>query len=125
MTAITISSGATTVSTATTSSYRVEDTGILDVGPGGTVSGQITISADGVVNVNFFGTVLDTVIGSGGDEYVNLFGPASDTTIYHGGHQYVVGRASDTTVGSGGYQYVEFGGTASDTTVYSGGIAGT
>jgi hypothetical protein len=49
---IPISSGTTTVSSSTSSSYLVEDTGTLDIVNGGTVSGLVTVESGGVVNVS-------------------------------------------------------------------------
>jgi autotransporter passenger strand-loop-strand repeat protein len=85
MAAVTVSSGTTTVSSATNESYIVVDSGTLEVASGGTVSGEIIVSSGGSVLVDSGGTVLDTLVSSGGVLQVSSGGLADPTTIFSAG----------------------------------------
>ena len=140
MTTITISNGTTTVSAPidVTTGYTVEDSGILDVVSGGTISGLIEITSAGTVNIGSGGEALNTTVSSGGA--LELFsGGVADGTIVSGGleivsavgsdlgaqivsgEQDVYGTASGVTIFTGS-QAVEAGGTASGTIVSGGGL---
>jgi autotransporter passenger strand-loop-strand repeat protein len=124
MSIIRISSGTVTVGIhiPINTDYIVADTGTLDVVNGGTVSGLITISSGGAVNVRSGGMVRDTTVSSGGDETVSSGGDILNTRVSDGGAQYVSsgGTVSGTTVMGGGTQYVFSGGAVTGTTVNNG-----
>jgi autotransporter passenger strand-loop-strand repeat protein len=136
MTTITVNvSGSSTVvdtDIPVTTGYVVFGGGNLDVIPGGTVSGLISISSGGTATL-IGGASLDTTISNAGVQYVEGGSTAISTTISSGGVQYVVegndgpypafGTALSTTVDGGGVQYVEGGATAISTTISSGGVA--
>jgi len=127
MSQIVISSGGTSVTTADASNtYLVEDTGVLGVFNGGTISGVITVGQGGQLEVGAGGATLSAVISNGGGDFVRLGGIASDTTISSGGLQdvYSSGLETGATICSGGMQNVFSGGLTLDSIVSAGGDQG-
>jgi autotransporter passenger strand-loop-strand repeat protein len=120
MTTIIVGFEATTVvstSIPPTTNYIVESLGTLNIVSGGVVSGLITISAEGTVKVSSGGTVLDTLVSSGGVQNAWSGGVLSDTVIDFNGLQQVIngGAAIDTAVENGGVEELFNGRSAAPT----------
>jgi len=147
MTTLTISSGTTSVSSAisNTTGYLVEGSGTLDIVGGGIVSGLITISGGGQVDVASGGDALNIVVSDGGSLIVasggivtgvgaGVTGAGVGTVVNSGSIGAIGGDGVDLQFGGsvtnaaagsitgGSGIYVNFG---AGTVVNSGSIAGT
>jgi autotransporter passenger strand-loop-strand repeat protein len=99
-----------------TTNYIVEGIGTLDIVSGGFVSGLITISAGGTVNVSSGGTTLDTLVSSGGLQQVINGGIAIDTVVESVFDVFSEGFANFVTIGSNGRSFVDGAGTEEENT---------
>ena len=122
--AIIVSSGTTDVSTSTTSAYIVEGSGKLDILNGGAVSGLISVSSGGSVNVSSGGEALSATISKGGTVEVLSSGTVDQFEVASGGKLVVFGLANTISgfseVDSGGLEIISSGGTTTGGAVVSG-----